>query len=255
MSMSPEDQALLERFQSLRSLAADERRAESEAIVNEHAWLAERCARRFGRRGEPTDDLLQVASIGLIKAVERFDASHGVPFAAFATPTILGELRRYFRDSTWSLKVPRRAKDLHVRIPAATERLSQSLGRSPTPDELAAELDETVEHVLEGLEAGSSYRTISLDRPAPGASGPGMDVAAEDDDLLRNQQRLELARLLERLGERERRIVYLRFFEDLTQSEIAEIVGTSQVHVSRLLRGALRQMSRSATGDSLNPAG
>jgi len=209
-------------------------------LVEAHRWMAISSARRFANRGEPLDDLIQVASVGLFKAVERFDPEMGVPFLGFAKPTILGELRRHFRDATWAVRVPRRAKDLHVRLSSTIETLSQRLGRAPTPAELAEDLGVDEEDVLEAIDAGAAYRSSSLDQlvetsPSPAASeSAGQRTRMEDRD--------QLARLLEHLPERERRIVYLRFYEDMSQQEIADIVGTSQVHVSRLLRSSLGRL-------------
>ena len=216
-------------------------------LVEAHRWMAISSARRFANRGEPLDDLIQVASVGLFKAVERFDPEMGVPFLGFAKPTILGELRRHFRDATWAVRVPRRAKDLHVRLSSTIETLSQRLGRAPTPAELAEDLGVDEEDVLEAIDAGAAYRSSSLDQlvetsPSPAASeSAGQRTRMEDRD--------QLARLLEHLPERERRIVYLRFYEDMSQQEIADIVGTSQVHVSRLLRSSLGRLRDLASPD------
>ena len=223
---------------------SNDRRLRNE-LVTETRSIAEACARRFANRGEPLDDLEQVALLGLVKAVERFDPSFGVPFAGFAVPTITGELRRHFRDATWSVKVPRRAKDLHVRIPAAVERLHAELGRSPSPAEIAQELNVSLEELLDGLDAGTAYRTASTDT-VEGERAAAYSVARQGGsgggEGLAPDERVLLADLLESLPERERTIVYLRFFEDLSQSEIAERMGVSQVHVSRLLRQTLRDL-------------
>ena len=220
------------------------------ALVSDTRSLAEACARRFANRGEPLDDLEQVAMLGLVKAVERFDPQFGVPFAGFAVPTITGELRRHFRDATWSLKVPRRAKDLHVRIPVAVNRLSAQTGRTPTPAEIAEDLGVSMDDLLDALDAGAAYRTTSTDTTegaiAAGHASVRNPVANEG---LPPDERVLLTQLLESLDERERTIVYLRFFEDLSQSEIAAQVGMSQVHVSRLLRRALRDLRELAGVD------
>ncbi len=208
--------------------------------------LAEACARRFANKGEPLDDLEQVAMLGLLKAVERFDPRFGVPFAGFAVPTITGELRRHFRDATWAVKVPRSAKDLHVQLPAAITRLSIETGKAPTPSEIASELGITVDQVLSGMEAGAAYRTTSADT-VEGASAVAHSVTRNHHETdLAPDEGVMLTQLLESLPERDRTIVYLRFFEDLNQSEIAEQVGMSQVHVSRLLRQALRELRKRA---------
>jgi RNA polymerase sigma-B factor len=232
-----EDEALARRFVEYRETGD---RAIRDELIDRHRWVAERCARRFTQRGEPYDDLLQVAMLGVFKAVERFDPGHGAPFVGFAMPTVLGELRRHFRDATWAVRVPRRAKDLHVRLPTAIERLSQELSRPPTSAELASELDATEEQVLEAIEAGAAYRSSSLDQlTAAGVGGIAVDPVSE---ITRSEQRDEIARLLEGLPDRERRIIYLRFYEEMSQQEIADIVGTSQVHVSRLIRAAVAEM-------------
>ena len=229
-----------ERFAAYR--ASGDRRLRN-ALVADHLSIAEACARRFANRGEPLEDLEQVAMVGLVKAVERFDPRHGVPFAGFAVPTITGELRRHFRDATWALKVPRGAKDLHVKIPAAVERLRAASGRTPTPAEVAEELGVGIDSVLDALDAGSAYRTTSTDTTEGAIAASHASTRQASGEGLPPEDRLLLVSLMETLPERERTIVGLRFFEDLSQSDIAERVGMSQVHVSRLLRRALRQMS------------
>lgn len=218
------------------------------ALVAEHLSLAEACARRFANRGELLDDLEQVAMVGLVKAVERFDPRQGVPFAGFAVPTITGELRRHFRDATWALKVPRGAKDLHVKIPKAVERLQVALGGPPTPGEIAEDLGVDLDHVIDALDAGSAYRTSSTDTTEGATAAGHASGRAHDPADVQPEDRVLLADLLQTLPERERTIVWLRFFDDLSQSEIAERVGMSQVHVSRLLRKALRQLKERADG-------
>jgi RNA polymerase sigma-B factor len=205
-------------------------------IVDRTAWLATRSARRFADRGEPFDDLLQVARIGLLKAIDRFDPIHGVQFGAYATPTIVGELRRYFRDHTWSVHVSRRAKDLRPSVNTAVDELTRELGRSPTIDEVAVRIHSSPDAVLEALEANNAYRARSLDPAGTGHSPP---VEANFDNVL---DREVIAALLDRLKPRERMIVYLRFFEEMSQAQIAERVGTSQVHVGRLLASSLVQL-------------
>lgn len=230
----------LERFRRFRTTRD---RTLRNALIEEHRWIAIQAARRFDRRGEPLDDLIQIAQLGVLKAVERFDPEMGVPFHSFAQPTVVGELRRHFRDATWAVRVPRRLKDLHVSIAAATDGLIQRLGRQPSADELADFLGVPVDDILQALEAGGGYRTRSL--IAPGDDDDGREISAvghDDVDLGRADSRLAVRRLLETLPPRERTIVYLRFFGGLSQSEIAERVGTSQVHVSRLLRSTLAQL-------------
>jgi len=203
-------------------------------IVERGAWLARRVARRFAETSEPFDDLCQVAMIGLVKAVDRYDPQFGVRFGTYATPTILGELRRHFRDHTWAVHVPRGAKELRIQINIAVDEMTGPLGRSPTVDELARRLNLSREQVLEGLEASTVYSAVSLD----GLQG----VEPTDENDLRTNDVLDrqvLVNLLERLPARERNILYLRYFQELSQAQIAERVGTSQVHVGRLIASSL----------------
>jgi len=212
-------------------------------LVTMHLPLVHHLARRFRDRGEPHDDLVQVGTIGLIKAVDRFDPQRGVEFSTYATPTVLGEIKRHFRDKGWSVRVPRRLQELRLAITRATAELSQDLGRSPTVKELAARLEVTEEEVLEGLEAAQSYSTLSLDGSAGDSDGESpalVDTLGSDDAALENVEYRETLRpLLDALPPRERQIVLLRFFHNKTQSEIAAEVGVSQMHVSRLLVKAL----------------
>ncbi|MBB4661555.1 SigB/SigF/SigG family RNA polymerase sigma factor [Conexibacter arvalis] len=225
-------------------------------MVERHLGLAHHLARRYADRGEPLEDLVQVASLGLLKAVDRFDPDHGASFTSFAVPTILGELRRHFRDRGWSVHVPRDLKEAVLRVEAA---LSRHGGRAPTPAELARETGLDVESVLEALEAAGAHRALSLDAPTGNADDerPAIvdTLGGEDDALARVRDRATLETLAAGLGEREREILRLRFEEDLTQSEIGERVGVSQMHVSRLIRTALARMrlaaqARPATRDA-----
>jgi RNA polymerase sigma-B factor len=177
-----------------------------------------------------------------VKSVDRFDPSFGVRFSTFAVPTITGELRRHFRDRTWSVRVTRRLKDLHLELKAANELLSQDLGRAPTVDELADALDVSVDAVLEALEAGASYRASSLATTGPDDEEHHLDIAVDDEQMSSTGVRVALAEAMQSLPERERRVVYLRFYLGLSQSEIAEQIGVSQVHVSRILRASLSQL-------------
>ena len=217
-------------------------------LIEEHRWVAVHCARRFDHRGEPLDDLIQVGQLGLLKAVERFDPEIGVSFASYAIPTVMGELRRHFRDATWAVKVPRRVKDLHVDLGNAVDFLSGERGRPPTPEELAEHLGVRVDDVLEALEAGGAYRTTPLVSANDDDEGRREAIALRTDDevLAGSDDRLLVEQLLETLPERERTIVELRFYAGLSQSEIAERVGVSQVHVSRLLRSSLLTLQRAA---------
>jgi RNA polymerase sigma-B factor len=235
-------------FRELASLAADssEFQRHRDKIVERCLPLADHIARRFEGRGEPRDDLVQVARVGLVNAVVRFNVDAGSDFVSFAVPTIMGEVRRHFRDNSWSVKVPRRLKELHLRLGAATAELSQRLGRAPTATELAAELGMDRAEVVEGLVAGSSYNTLSID------SGSGSDdddaraiadtLGDADAGLDRIEDREALRPLLEALPERERTVLVLRFFDSMTQTQIAERVGISQMHVSRLLAKSLTRL-------------
>jgi RNA polymerase sigma-B factor len=219
-------------------------------LVEAHLGLAEYLARRFGNRGEPIDDLVQVASVGLMKAVDRFEPERGVEFSTYATHTIVGELKRHFRDKGWAVRAPRRMQELYLRLSKVIDQLSQELGRSPTADELAKEAGVSPEEVLEALEAGQAYRFASLDAPTPSDEDNetvGSKFGSEDPELADAELRAALSPLIAQLPEREQRILHLRFFAGLTQSEIASQLGISQMHVSRLLTRALAQLRSNAT--------
>ena len=214
-------------------------------LVTGYLPVAQHIARRFANRGEPMDDLTQVATVGLINAVDRFEPERGADFFSFAVPTISGEVRRHFRDQGWSMRVPRRLKDLHVAINSATSELSQRLGRAPRPSELAAQLGLPVNEVLEGLSAGQAYRGSSLDEILSGdESGTSLgDLLGEADaELDRVDYQQSLQPLLAELADRERTILMLRFFGNMTQTQIADRVGVSQMHVSRLLTQTLARL-------------
>ncbi|CAA9223131.1 MAG: RNA polymerase sigma factor SigB [uncultured Acidimicrobiales bacterium] len=214
-------------------------------LIEAHIGLAEYLARRFANRGEPLDDLVQVASLGLVKAVERFDPARGLEFTTFATPTIVGELKRHFRDKGWAVRVPRRVQELHLRITRVIDDLSNELGRSPNVDEIALRAGTTEDEVIEAIDAGSAYRSTSLDAgrsdddESPGLLGQLGDL---DPELARSELRTTLGPLIAALPEREQVMLYLRFYEGLTQSEIAKRLGISQMHVSRLLARSLQQL-------------
>ncbi len=235
-------------FRELASVADDsmEFQRQRDKIVERCLPLADHIARRFEGRGEPRDDLVQVARVGLVNAVIRFDVNAGSDFVSFAVPTIMGEVRRHFRDNSWSVKVPRRLKELHLRLGAATADLSQRLGRAPTATELAAELGMERDEVVEGLVAGSSYNTLSIDTGGGSDDDDARAIADTlgdvDAGLDRIEDREALRPLLEALPERERMVLVLRFFESMTQTQIAERVGISQMHVSRLLAKSLTRL-------------
>jgi RNA polymerase sigma-B factor len=208
------------------------------------AWLplARHLAQRFHGRGEPLDDLVQIATIGLIKAIDRFDPEYGNDFAAYAVPTIVGEIKRHFRDRTWDIRVPRRLQELKLDINEATATLAQRLGRSPTVADIASYLDRSEDEVIEGLESARAYSAVSL-QTLVGTSEDSTELGdllgADDNEMELAEFRASLGPALETLSPREQRIVLLRFFGNLTQTQIAERVGISQMHVSRLLARSL----------------
>jgi RNA polymerase sigma-B factor len=208
--------------------------------------LARSLARRYDRSSEPFEDLLQVASLGLLKALDRFDPALGHPFASFAVPTILGEMRRHFRDAGWSVHVPRGSQERALKVRDAQERLANAQGRAPTINELAQYLELSAEDVIDALQAIQAYESLSLDAPRPGATD---EATSYGDAMGEEDARYELVELdatvsavLGRIPAREREILRMRFVEDLTQTEIADRVGISQMQVSRLLRRSLDQL-------------
>ncbi len=225
------------------------RRSIRNRIVEEHMGLAIHIARSFDNRSRRDRDVEQAAMLALVKAVDRFDVTLGVPFTAFAGRTIEGEIKRYFRDSTWAVKVPRGAKELNVAVRRAVDQLSVSTGRSPTVEEVAAHLGVDREDVVTGLSADHARSVASIDPGAGDDAGAAdrLGATASVDRGFGDVDDQEAVRaLLTTLPERERRILELRFFEDMSQSEIAEVVGLSQMHVSRLLRAALERLRQRA---------
>jgi len=220
-------------------------------LVELHLPLVEYLARRFRNRGEWLDDLTQVATIGLIKSIDRFDLERGVEFSTYATPTIVGEIKRHFRDKGWAVRVPRRLQELKLSLTKAIGDLAQREGRAPTVSELAAHLQMSEEEVLEGLESANAYTAISIE--ASDGEG-GLSVAdtlgAEDMSLEGVEYRESIKPLLDRLAPREKKILLLRFFKNMTQSQIAEEIGVSQMHVSRLLNRTLEQLRTSLEEES-----
>jgi RNA polymerase sigma-B factor len=220
-------------------------------MIERYMPLADKIARRYSHTSEPLEDLVQVARLGLIKAVDRWDPHRGLAFTTFALPTITGELRRYFRDRTWTVRPPRDLQDLYLDVRRVRERLVHELGREPTARDVAAELGRTVEEILEALEAGEAHSPPSLDAPVShdheGAGQTWLDrVADARDDLDRSEKATALWQLGAVLDDRAWEVVRLRFHEDLVQREIAERVGCSQMHVSRILQDSLRRLRDAA---------
>jgi RNA polymerase sigma-B factor len=239
MARAREDRRLLERYHSSGDRAA------RDALVERFLPLARQLARRYQRGGEPLDDLVQVASLGLLKAIDRFEPNRETAFSSFAVPTILGELKRHFRDRGWSVRVPRDLQEMSVRVDRVTEDLSLELGRAPTPAEIATHIGATTEQVLEAREAAGAYRAVSLDRPHDDDDeGDGMaeTMGIEDPGFGLAEDAATVERLMSVLSDREREVLRLRFAEDLTQSEIGARVGVSQMHVSRLIRQAVARL-------------
>jgi RNA polymerase sigma-B factor len=241
--------ALEDRFAEFARTGAPALRDE---LVRSYLPLAEYLAKRFLHRGVPSDDLFQVASLGLVKAVDRFEPERGLAFSTFATPTIIGELKRHFRDKGWALRVPRRLQELHLELATTIGSLTQELGRSPTIAEIAAAARVSEEEVLEATDVAQVYRISSLETPPTeeGDTGDSRSGALSeiDSNLDLVEERMEIARLLRVLPRRERAIVHMRFFEGKTQSEIAAGLGISQMHVSRLLARSIDQLRQEARG-------
>jgi len=239
-----EDRRLLIRYHREGDPAAREQ------LVERFLPLARQLARRYQRGGEQLDDLVQVASLGLLKAVDRFDPARETAFSSFAVPTILGELKRHFRDKGWSVRVPRDLQELAVKVDRVADDMSRELGRAPTPAELAERTGVTLEQVLEAREASGAYRAVSLDRPRTDDEENGDSyadaVGAEDPGFRLAEASATVERLMRVLSDREREVLRLRFEEDLTQSEIGARVGVSQMHVSRLIRQSIARLREEA---------
>ncbi|WP_280444672.1 SigB/SigF/SigG family RNA polymerase sigma factor [Nocardia brasiliensis] len=243
-------------FEKIAALAEDDPRRESlrAELIERCLPLAEHIARRFAGRGENFDDLLQVARLGLVQAADRFDVERGSSFLSFAVPTIMGEVRRYFRDNTWSVRVPRRTKEIQLTIGVTVEALSQRLGRMPRAREIAAELEVDVVEVTQALIAGNAYQSASIDAVAgddiENAPLPLLEsLGAEEPSYHLVEDYLAVRPLIEELPERERRVLIMRFFESKTQSQIADVLGVSQMHVSRILSKTLQQLRDDALRD------
>ncbi len=241
---SSEDRRLLVRYHREGDPAAREQ------LVERFLPLARQLARRYQRGGEQLDDLIQVASLGLLKAIDRFDPARQTAFSSFAVPTILGELKRHFRDKGWSVRVPRDLQEMAVRVDRIADEMSREIGRAPTPGEIAERTGASLEQVLEAREASSAYRAVSLDRPRSDDEEDGDSYAdafgVEDPGFGLAEDAATVDRLMRVLSEREREVLRLRFEEDLTQSEIGQRVGVSQMHVSRLIRQSIARLREAA---------
>ena len=221
-----------------------------ETLVQRYLPLARQLARRYQRPDEPMDDLIQVASLGLVKAIDRFDASREVAFSSYAVPTILGEIKRHFRDRTWSVRVPRDLQEMALRVERAVGEMTRDLHRSPSIDELAAHVGISQEYALEALEAAGAYHATSLDTPRGTETEPGDTLAdtigGDEDGYDRAEERATIDQLMRTITPREREVLRLRFEDDLTQAEIGEIIGVSQMQVSRLIRQSVARLRLAA---------
>jgi RNA polymerase sigma-B factor len=243
-----DDKALLRRYHQEGDLQAREQ------LIERYLSLVRSLARRYAYRGEQLDDLVQIGAIGLIKAIDRFDLERGVELTTYATPNIIGEIKRHFRDKGWSVRVPRGLQELNVQISKLVEQLTVQLGRSPTIAELAEAAGVEEENVLEALESGRAYSSVSL---SPGGASdeegeldPLESLGTEEHEYEISEDRAVLAPGFKVLDERERRILHLRFFSGLTQSQIAEQIGISQMHVSRLIRRSLQKIREEIAEES-----
>ncbi|KAA8886126.1 RNA polymerase sigma factor SigF [Nocardia colli] len=243
-------------FEKIAALGEDDPRRDPmrEELIQRCLPLAEHIARKFAGRGENFDDLLQVARLGLVQATDRFDVTRGSSFLAFAVPTIMGEVRRHFRDNTWSVRVPRRTKEIQLSIGATVEALSQRLGRMPRAREIAEELDVDLVEVTQALIAGNAYQSSSLDAVAgddiENAPLPLLEsLGAEEPSYHLVEDFLAVRPLIEELPERERQVLIMRFFENKTQTQIADVLGVSQMHVSRILSRTLNELREQALRD------
>ena len=241
------DRELLRRYHEHGDLQAREQ------LIEQYMSLVRSLARRYSYRGEQLDDLVQIGAIGLIKAIDRFDLERGVELTTYATPNIIGEIKRHFRDKGWSVRVPRGLQELNVQLSRLVEQLTVQLGRSPTISELAKASDSTEEEVLEALESGRAYSSLSLSAGSGGDGDEDLDplesIGEEEHEYEVSEDRAVLAPGFRALDDRERRILHLRFFEGLTQSQIAQQVGISQMHVSRLIRRSLEKIRAEIAAD------
>jgi RNA polymerase sigma-B factor len=225
-----------------------------EQLVERFLPLARQLARRYQRAGEPLDDLLQVASLGLIKAIDRFDPDREIAFSSYAVPTILGEIKRYFRDRTWAVRVPRDLQELTLKVDRAVGKLSEDLRRQPSVAEIAKAVGSEEEEVLEALQAGGAYRAVSFDAPRTGGeedvSTLGDSVGVDEHGFDRAEERATLQQLMSTVTPREREVLRMRFEQDMTQAEIGAVIGVSQMQVSRVIRQALTRLRAAADADA-----
>jgi RNA polymerase sigma-B factor len=248
---NPHDTALLRRYHEQGDLAA------RDELIEQYMSLVRSLARRYAYRGEQLDDLVQIGAIGLIKAIDRFDMSRGVELTTYATPNIIGEIKRHFRDKGWAVRVPRGLQELSVQLSRLVEQLTVQLGRSPTIAEIAKEAGVEEEQVLEAIESGRAYSSVSLSAGSVGDEESDLDpletIGSEEHMYEVSEDRAVLEPGFRVLDDRERRILHLRFFEGLTQSQIAAQIGISQMHVSRLIRRALEKIREEIAGDEDEP--
>jgi RNA polymerase sigma-B factor len=242
-----EDRRLFERYRRDSDVAI------RDELVSRFLPLAQHLARRYGRDGAHAEDLVQVASLGLLKAIERFDPDREIAFSSFATPTIVGELKRYFRDKSWTVRVPRDLQERSLAVRRATDELETELGRSPTAAQVAQRVGASVEEVLEARVAAGARQGVSLDRPSVDGDDSETTLAdrlgVNDEALARAEDTVTVEHLMSVLSERDRTILQLRFHEDLTQAEIGERLGISQMHVSRLIRQSITRLRAAAGGE------
>jgi len=245
--MQQSDKVLLRRYHEQGDLAAREQ------LIEQYMSLVRSLARRYSYRGEQLEDLVQIGAIGLIKAIDRFDIERGVELTTYATPNIIGEIKRHFRDKGWSVRVPRGLQELNVQLSRLVEQLTVQLSRSPTIPELAKAAGVEEEEVLEALESGRAYTSLSLSVGGGGGDDDDLDplesLGTEEHQYEVSEDRAVLAPGFKALDERERKILQLRFFEGLTQSQIAQQVGISQMHVSRLIRRSLEKIRETIAED------
>ncbi len=246
-----DDRALLRRYHEDGDLAARDQ------LIEQYMSLVRSLARRYSYRGEQLDDLVQIGAIGLIKAIDRFDIERGVELTTYATPNIIGEIKRHFRDKGWSVRVPRGLQELNVQLSRLVEELTVELGRSPTISELAKAANAEEEDVLEALESGRAYSSVSLSTGSGGDDEGELDplesLGAEEPQYEVSEDRAVLAPGFRVLDDRERKILHLRFFKGLTQSQIAQQIGISQMHVSRLIRRALEKIREEIASEGEEP--